>query len=264
MNRKPLVSIITPSYNQGQFLGETIQSVLNQDYEHIEYIIIDGGSSDNSLEIIHKYSDRLAYYVSEPDNGQTEAINKGFAKANGEIFAWLNSDDTLEPSAVSEAVNFLQNNPDIGMVYGDTNFIDLHGNKTGRFPAAQTDYNKLRQGYVHIPQQSSFWRAELFKQVGPLDEKIYFAMDYDLWVRLAKVSELKYHPRTWANFRLHSGAKTIAEDDRCWPEMVAIHKRDGGRSFSIIVAKYYLRKALAPLVTWRRRRRVQQAMEQKK
>ena len=261
MNKKPLVSIVTPSYNQGEFLEDTIRSVLEQDYEHIEYIIIDGNSDDNSLEIIKKYSNKLAYYVSEPDKGQTEAINKGFARANGQVFAWLNSDDTLEPYAVSEAVEFLQANPDIGMVYGDTNFIDQHGNNIGKFPTAQTNYKKLKQGYVHIPQQSSFWRAELFHQVGPLDDNVYFAMDYDLWRRLAKVSELKYHRRTWANFRLHAGAKTIAEDDRCWPEMVEIHKRDGGSAFSIIVAKYYLRKVLAPLVTWRRRRRVKQAAE---
>ncbi len=263
MNKKPLVSIVTPSYNQGQFLEDTIRSVLEQDYENIEYIVIDGGSSDNSLEIIKKYSKQIAYYVSESDNGQTEAINKGFAKANGQILAWLNSDDTLEPGAIKEAVEFLQTHPEIGMVYGDANYIDEFGNDIGRFPAAQTDYKRLRQGYVHIPQQASFWRAELFEQVGPLDENIYFAMDYDLWVRLAKISELKYHPRTWANFRLHSGAKTIAEDDRCWPEMVEIHKRDGGGSFSIIVAKYYLRRALAPLVTWRRRKRVKQASRQK-
>ena len=139
--------------------------------------------------------------------------------------------------------------------------ISANSNNIGRFPAAQTDYKKLRQGYVHIPQQSSFWRAELFHQVGPLDDNVYFAMDYDLWRRLAKVSELKYHRRTWANFRLHASAKTIAEDDRCWPEMVEIHKRDGGSSFSVIVAKYYLRRVLAPLVTWRRRRRVKQAAE---
>lgn len=264
MNKNPKVSIITPSYNQGQFLEETILSVLAQDYENIEYIIIDGASTDNSLEIIKKYSDQIAYYVSEPDDGQTEAINKGFAQAKGSIFAWLNSDDSLEPFAVREAVEYLQANLEVGMVYGDTNYIDVHGNKIGRFPAAQTDYKRLKQGYVHIPQQASFWRAELFHQVGPLDESIYFAMDYDLWVRLARVSKLKYKTGVWANFRLHSGAKTIADDDRCWPEMIKIHMRDGGKPFSIINVKYYLRRILAPLVTWRRRRRVRQATEKKK
>lgn len=258
MNKKPLVTIVTPSFQQGEFLEETILSVLAQDYENIEYIIIDGGSTDNTAEIIQKYADKLAYFVSEKDKGQTEAINKGFAKANGEILAWLNSDDTIEPYAVSEAVEFLIANPEIGMVYGDTKFIDEFGKTIGKFPAAQTNFKKLMQGYVHIPQQASFWRAELFKEVGPLDDSIYFAMDYDLWVRLAKVSELKYTPKYWANFRLHSSAKTIADDDRCWPEMIKIHRRNGGNPISVIGFKYILRKVLAPVVTWRRRRRVKQ------
>ena len=261
MKRQPLVSIVTPSYNQARFLESTIQSVLAQDYPAIEYIVGDGGSSDGSVEIIQKYADRLAYWVSETDQGQTDAINKGFAKASGEVLAWLNSDDTYEPHAVSEAVAFLQAHPDVGMVYGDANFIDLQGRVMGRFPAAQTDYKRLRRGYVHIPQQAAFWRASLWKEVGPLDPSFTFAMDYDLWVRLARITELRYHPRVWANFRLHGGSKTIAEDDRCWPEMIRVHRRDGGGWLAWIVAKYYLRQVLAPLVTWQRRRRTKAAEE---
>lgn len=256
---QPLVSIVTPSFNQAKYLEATIRSVLAQDYPNLEYILIDGGSTDGSVEIIKKYADKLAYWVSVPDRGQTDAVNKGFAQTKGEFLAWLNSDDTYEPHAVSEAVQFLVENPDIGMVYGDANFIDEQGRVMGRFPAAQTDYRRLRQGYVHIPQQAAFWRAELWRQVGPLDPSIYFAMDYDLWVRLARIGKLRYHPRVWGNFRLHGDSKTIAEDDRCWPEMVHIHRRDGGSRFSVIVAKYYLRKLLAPFITWRRRRRVQLA-----
>jgi glycosyltransferase involved in cell wall biosynthesis len=155
---KPRVSIVTPSYNQARFLEATICSVLEQEYSPIEYIVIDGGSTDGSLEIIRKYASRLAYWISEPDRGQTEAINKGFARANGDIYAWLNSDDTYEPEAVAKAVEFLQIHPDVGMVYGDANFIDEQGNVIGRFPARQTDYPRLRRGYVHIPQQAAFWR----------------------------------------------------------------------------------------------------------
>lgn len=249
-----LVSIITPSYNQARFLETTIQSVLSQDYAEIEYIVVDGGSTDGSVEILQKYAPRLAWWVSEKDRGQTDAINKGFARARGDILAWINSDDTYNPGAVREAVAYLAENPEAGMVYGDASYIDENGQVIGRFPAAQTDYRRLRQGYVHIPQQSSFFRADLWRKVGPLDPSFYFAMDYDLWVRLAALAPLHYIPQLWANFRLHSGAKTVAADDRCWPEMLRVHRRLGGSTFAPIVWKYYLRRLVAPYITWRRQR----------
>lgn len=233
----PLVSIITPSYNQATFLEETICSVLAQDYPHLEYLIVDGGSTDGSVEIIQRYANRLAWWVSEPDSGQTEAINKGLAKARGEIFAWLNSDDTYLPRAVTEAVAFLQDHPEIGMVYGDANLIDEAGELIGRFPARQTDYRRLRRGFVHIPQQAAFFRASLWRQVEPLDPSFFFAMDYDLWVRLARLAPLQYHPRLWANFRLHGRGKSVVSDDRCWPEMLRVHRREGGNWISWIVLK---------------------------
>jgi glycosyltransferase involved in cell wall biosynthesis len=249
----PLVSIITPSYNQAHFLEFTIRSVLEQDYHNIEYILVDGCSTDGSVDIIHRYADRLAWWVSEKDAGQTDAINKGFARAKGDILAWLNSDDTYEPHAIAEAVEFLRSHPEVGMVYGDANFINESGRLIGRFPAAQTDHKRLQRGYVHIPQQASFWRAGLWRKVGPLDPSFYFAMDYDLWVRLARVSELFYHPRLWANFRLHTQGKTFAADDRCWPEMLRVHYRDGGSWLGILPAKYLIRKVVAPLINARRR-----------
>jgi glycosyltransferase involved in cell wall biosynthesis len=183
MNNPPLVSIVTPSFNQAEFLEQTICSVLEQDYPHLEYWIMDGGSTDGSVDIIQKYSHRLAGWVSEKDHGQTDAINKGFSRSSGHILAWLNSDDTYQPGAIREAVELLQQYPDWGMVYGDTRFINRQGEVIGKFPASQTDYEKLRQGYVHIPQQAAFFRTDLWRKVGPLDPTFYFAMDYDLWVR---------------------------------------------------------------------------------
>lgn len=249
-----LVSIVTPSFNQDRYIEETIRSVLAQDYPQIEYRIIDGGSTDGTVDVIKKYENKLVGWVSEPDKGQTDAINKGFAQAKGDILAWLNSDDTYEPGAVRAAVRYLQEHPDVGMVYGDCNYINESGNVIGRFHSAQTSYKLLRQGYTHIPQQTMFFRAGLWKQVGPLDPSFYFAMDYDLWTRIAARAKIKYVPQTWANFRLHSSAKTILADDLCWPEMIKVHYRDGGSFFSVIVAKYYLRRFMAPLWNWRRQK----------
>ena len=256
-----LVSIVTPSFNQARFLELTIRSVLEQDYPDIEYLIVDGDSKDGSVDTIQRYADQLTWWISEPDLGQTDAINKGFAHANGDVLAWLNSDDTLHPGAVGEAVEYLLAHPDVGMVYGDANFIDEAGSVIGRFPARQTDYRRLRRGYVHIPQQASFFRAELWYEVGPLDPTFYFAMDYDLWVRLSALAPLVYYPRLWANFRLHGDAKTIAADDRCWPEMLRVYRRDGGSWFSPIFAKYLLRRLVAPWINWRRKRMFRQRGE---
>ena len=251
MAHTPLVSIVTPSFNQAPFLEATIQSVLEQDYPNIEYIVIDGGSTDGCVKILEKYSDQLSYWISEPDAGQTDAINKGFNLAKGEIFAWLNSDDIYQPGAISEVVEYLSQHPEVGMVYGDADFIDDEGNWIGKFPAALTDYRRLRQGYVHIPQQSTFFRSRLWKLVGPLDASFFFAMDYDLWVRLAGLSPIRYVKRTWASFRLHGKAKSMASADRCWPEMIRVHERLGGKKFSVIYAKYIVRRILEPVLPYR-------------
>jgi len=255
MIESPLVSVITPSFNQARYLEATIQSVIGQDYPRIEYIIVDGGSTDGSVDVIKKYQDKLSWWVSEKDKGQTDAINKGFNRAKGEILAWINSDDTYNPGAVGEAVKYLVNHPEVALVYADCNFIDEEDRIIGKFNSAQTDIRRLRRGYVHIPQQTMFFRAKYWKELGPLDPSFYFAMDYDLWTRIAAHAPFKYLAgKTWANFRLHTSGKTIAADDRCWPEMLRVHYRDNGSFFSVIVAKYYLRKIIGPLWKWRIKR----------
>jgi glycosyltransferase involved in cell wall biosynthesis len=249
-----LISIVTPSYNHARYVEETIQSVLSQDYPQLEYLIVDSGSTDGTIDVIRKYEDKLVWWVSQKDQGQTDAINRGFARATGDILAWLNSDDTYEPGAVTAAIKYLQEHPDIGMVYGDCNYINESGDVIGRLHSAQTNYLLLRRGYTHIPQQTMFFRADLWRRLGPLDPSFYFAMDYDLWTRIAAHAAIRYVPQTRANFRLHASRKTILADDRCWPEMVRIHYRDEGSFLSVIVAKYFLRKSLAPAWNMRRQR----------
>lgn len=250
-------SIVTPSFNQANYIERTIRSVLEQDGVQVEYIVIDGGSHDGSVDVIKKFEDKMAVWISEEDNGQTDALNKGFHRATGDIYAWINSDDTYEPGALKAAAAYFERHPEVGMIYGDAYFIDENDKRIGKFPAAQTDHARLRNGYVHIPQQSAFFRASVWEQVGPLDPDFFFAMDYDLWVRIAKVTKIVYLPGNyWANFRLHLKAKTISADDRCWPEMLKVHYRDGGNFFAPIVFKYYVRKALAPVITWNRARKL--------
>lgn len=255
----PLVSIVTASFNQAAYLEAAMRSVFDQEYSPIEYILIDGGSTDGSRQLIERHAARLASWVVEPDRGQTDAINKGFALANGKYLAWLNADDRLKPRAVAEAVAFLEAHPEFGMVYGNADYIDAQGRVVGRFPAAQTDLFRLRRGYVHIPQQAAFWRSELWQQVGPLDPSFNFAMDYDLWVRLARISDLHYLPHLWAEFRLHAGSKTLQNDQQAWDEMLRVHWREGGGWFAAIVAKYWLRRLVAPLIHARRRRMLDRA-----
>ncbi len=250
----PLVTIVTPSYNQAAFLEHTIRSVLAQDYPHIEYIIVDGGSTDGSVDILRKYEKHLAWWVSEPDRGQSHAIRKGFERARGDILAWLNSDDLYTPYAVREAVEFLERHPDVGMVYADALYIDEEGYVLGKFPAAQTDYRRMMRGYVHIPQATTFFRASVYREVGPLREDMYYAFDYDLWVRIAKRYPIRYVPRLWAYFRIHLNSKTVAGDDRCWPDMWRVYREQGGGLLSIMALKYVVRQAIGPWWRWRRKR----------
>lgn len=258
----PLVSIITPSFNQARFLEETIQSVLSQDYPNLEYLIVDGGSDDGSMDIIQRYAGQLAWWVSEPDQGQTEAINKGFSHAKGEVFAWINSDDSYHPGAISEAVTFLQAHPQATMVYGDANLVNEQGNIIGHFPARQTDLNKLLRGSVHIPQQATFFWARYWKQIGPLDPEFQFAMDYDLWVRLSKLGPIIYTPRLWANFRLHEKGKSVAIDDRCYPEMIRVYQRERGRRLSWLTLRWYVRRLTYAWLPLHWRVRIRQALNQ--
>jgi glycosyltransferase involved in cell wall biosynthesis len=252
---KPLVTIVTPSFNQARFLEATIESVLSQDYPRIEYIVLDGGSTDGSVDILRKHEPRLAAWSSKPDEGQTDAINRGFAVANGDILAYLNSDDIYFPGAVSKAVGYLQAHPEVGMVHGAAHYIDEAGRAVARFPSARTGHRDLRRGAPRIAQQAAFFRTTAWRMVGPLDPTFHYAMDYDLWVRLSAVTPLAYVPSLWAGFRLHGESKSMTVARQCWPEMMRVHFRDGGSVFSILYAKYLVRRVVEPVMPLRMRLR---------
>ena len=207
--KQPLVSIITPSYNQASYLEQTIQSVLGQDYPRIEYMVIDGGSTDGSVEIIKNYVHRLAYWVSEKDSGQAEAINKGFSHARGEILAWLNSDDHYLPGAISSAVKFLVENPDAVLVYGDMLAINATGQTINALRYKQLSLQDLLCLQI-IGQPSVFFRRSAFEKTGPLDPSFHFMLDHHLWIRLAQQGRILHVPQIWSAARYHPAAKNRA------------------------------------------------------
>jgi glycosyltransferase involved in cell wall biosynthesis len=219
----PIVTIVTPSYNQARFLEETILSVLAQDYPNIEYLIIDGGSTDGSVEIIRKYGHRLAYWVSEPDQGQSHAINKGLQRANGEILAWLNSDDVCCPGAVRAVVDFFGSHPGVALVYGRADLIDFDGVVVHQIPWQDFDVPACigRHRYP-IPQPAAFFRRETILQVGLLDQRLHYCLDWDYWIRIAMAGlKISTIPQTLARCRLHHDSKTVGELLRPQEEMVA-------------------------------------------
>ena len=208
INSPPAVSVVTPSYNQATYLESTILSVLQQDYPGVEYIVIDGGSTDGSVDIIRKYAPRLAYWVSGPDAGQAAAINTGFARAQGQILAWINSDDTYLPGAIRLQAEALQQNPQVGLVYGDAEFVDADGHPLGPYHARA--FNRRRFLHVSsIPQPTAFFRRSLYVKSGGLDTRMHYALDYEFFLRLMWQAPFMYTRRAVATYRIHSGSKTV-------------------------------------------------------
>jgi glycosyltransferase involved in cell wall biosynthesis len=203
----PTVSIVTPSFNQARFLPYTLESVRQQDYPNIEHIVVDGGSTDGSVDILRQ-APRIRW-VSEPDRGQVDAINKGFAMAKGDILAWLNSDDTFGPHTVSTAVAALDRTG-ADLVYGDVEIVDEHGAVLKVINGIPFDYRVLLYGIDYIGQQSVFFRRELLERAGPLREEYDNGFDYELWLRFAAHGKLVYAPELRAQVRWHQAAKSVA------------------------------------------------------
>lgn len=210
--RTPSISIVTPSFNQGDFIERTINSVLHQRYPALEYIIQDGGSTDNTSQVINKHKKWLKHWESKPDNGQAHAINLGFQHAHGEIMGYLNSDDMLLPGALEYIAKFFEDNPRVDVVYGHRILVDEFDYEIGRWVLPPHD-NEVLSWADYIPQETLFWRRRIWKRIGSqLDESFQFAMDWDMILRFrdagAKFARL---PRFLGAFRIHTHQKTSAE-----------------------------------------------------
>jgi len=219
----PTVSVVTPSLNMGRFLEETIQSVLGQDYPHIEYCVMDGGSTDGTQEILRKYASKLCYRCGK-DGGQASAINRGFAESSGQVFAYLNADDTYLPGAVGTAVGHLRANRNVGAVYGEAYYTTEDGGIVGRYPTERFDYERLNRN-CFICQPASFMTRDAFAGAGGMDNTLHYAPDYDLWIRMARLYPLLKIDDYLATSRMHQANKTLGSRRRIYKEIISLAKK---------------------------------------
>ncbi len=223
----PCITIVVPSYNHGRFIDKTLESIISQGYPELELIVVDGGSADQTVEVIRRYASHIRWWVSEPDNGQAHAINKGMAQAAGEILAWLNSDDCLMPGALFRVADQFMASDDIDVVYGHRVLINESGEDVGKW--VLPGHRKLILTYADfIPQETMFWRRSLWQRIGgQLDESFRFAMDWELIRRFINVNaEFKLIPAFLGQFRMHDAQKTQADiETDGFKEMEIIRQR---------------------------------------
>jgi glycosyltransferase involved in cell wall biosynthesis len=225
------ITIITPSFNQAQYLEATIQSVLSQKYPDLEYMIFDGGSMDNSKQIIEKYKNQLTYWESTKDKGQSDAINKGFAKTTGEIVTWLNSDDQLMPDALFEVAAYFEKNPDIAFVHGKTMLIKNTNDKTGIIKGAENkDLNYRYLAGLPFPQPSAFFRKKMLDLFGYLNESYHYGMDYDFFLKIILNYEGLKVEDVFSKYLLHKNSKTVSQS--------AVFARDYSKIFSRLLRSF--------------------------
>jgi glycosyltransferase involved in cell wall biosynthesis len=232
-----LVSVVTPSLNQGAFIEETIRSVLDQDYSSIEHIVVDGGSTDETLEVLRRYPHLR--WISEADRGQADAINRGFAMASGEIFGWLNSDDLYLPGALSAAVCLLQQTG-CGMVHGGWRQIDEHGSLINDVDPVPFDLRKQLDHSNRVAQPGALFTRAAFEAVGGLDPTYRYALDYEFFLRIGGLFEVRHVDRILAAYRYHPRSKTVSESDGFVDETIRAARAHGAQLRSRMVIDYYL------------------------
>jgi len=204
----PKISVVTPSFNQAEYLERTILSVLDQGYANLEYIVIDGGSTDGSIEIIRKYEDRLAYWVSEPDQGQADAINKGLRCATGDWLAWQNSDDVYYPGVFADIAQTASRHPEADLIIGNMMIIDAQDKPLRDIRYVTPSYGALRAEGMVMVNQAAFWRRRVHAEIGWLEESLQFSFDYEWFLRLTERYRGVHVNRIWGGFRLHGATKT--------------------------------------------------------
>jgi len=227
LENPPRICIVTPSYQQGRFLEWTMRSVLEQDYPNLEYVVMDGGSKDETGEILARYRDRVTYCESAPDKGQADAVVRGFAHTNGEIMAYLNSDDVLAPGALDFAARFFAAHPEVDAVYSHRVFID-ESNIVTRYWILPPHHTWMMQRWDYIPQETCFWRRRIYEKVGGIDPSFQFALDYDLFVRFMEQGRMERANRFLGAFREHSSSKTVNQEG-AHPEVERVYQERGIR-----------------------------------
>lgn len=239
---KPKVSVITASLNQGKFIEETILSVLSQDYPNLEYLIIDGGSTDNTLDVIKKYEDRIDYWVSEPDKGQSDAINKGLKRVTGNIVTWINSDDQYYSEKIfSKVVEHFCANPDIDVCYGDNVYIDKNSSILYMRKGLPIYSRRLLNIWNYMHQPTVFLKREVIAEA-ILDIDLEYAMDYEYWLRISEKHKFKYINLLISASRWHDDSKTTANTDATFSAVKEIYAVTGKGLNSRIIPDKYLFK----------------------
>lgn len=210
----PKISVITPSYNQAEFLERTICSVLDQNYPNLEYIVIDGGSTDGSVDIIRRYADRISYWVSEPDSGQSNAINKGLKMATGEWVGWQNSDDIYYPGAFDDLSRAASVQSNVDLVIGNINLIDQYDGVLRDIHYVKPSYGALLAEGMVLTNQAAFWRRGVHQEIGWLNESLHYSFDYEWFLRLTENRKGTSVNKIWGGYRLHDATKTSTQNQR--------------------------------------------------